>query len=185
MDATNAFLHGDLEEEVYMTPSSSLCQHGERLTKGASTTMVLIYVDGIVITGNDNAAIQSLKHFPHKQSYIKDLGPLKFFLGLEVTRSKADTTHSINILSQFMHAPRKPHWDAVLHIIKNLKGSLGLGLLFSSRNSFNLKAYCDANWANCLMTRRSTTGYYAFLGNSLISWKSKEIENSLKIINRS
>ncbi|KAH9753630.1 putrescine-binding periplasmic protein-related [Citrus sinensis] len=73
-----------------------------------------------------------------------------------------------------MHAPRKPHWDAALRIMKYLKGSPGLGLLFSSSNSFTLKAYCDANWANCRITRRSTTGYCVFLGDSLISWKVKK-----------
>ncbi|XP_057948847.1 uncharacterized mitochondrial protein AtMg00810 isoform X1 [Malania oleifera] len=200
--------------------------------------MVLIYVDDIVINGNDATAIQSLKQFLHQQFHIKDLGLLKYFLGLEVARSKAgivisqriytseiiddvgylgaqpsnfpmemnlkltnyqgdllhdpiryrrlvgqliyltitrpDITYSVNILSQFMHAPRKPHWDAALCIIKYLKGSPGLGLLFSSSNSFTLKAYCDANWANCPMTRRSTTGYCVFLGNSLISRKAKK-----------
>ena len=50
--------------------------------------MVLIYVDDIVITGNDATAIQSLKNNLRQQFHIKDLGSLKFFLGLEVARSK-------------------------------------------------------------------------------------------------
>jgi hypothetical protein len=57
--------------------------------KGSTLTIVLIYVDDIIITGNNNSAIQDIKLFLQKQFRIKDLGKLKYFLGLEVARSKA------------------------------------------------------------------------------------------------
>ncbi|GJW84538.1 ribonuclease H-like domain-containing protein [Tanacetum coccineum] len=44
--------------------------------------------------------------------------------------------------------------------------------LFSSSTT-NLVAYSDAYWAGCPTTRRSTSGYYVFLGNNLLSWSSK------------
>jgi len=44
-------------------------------------------VDDILITGNDPIAISSLKQFIRNHFGINDLGDLKFFLGIKVSRS--------------------------------------------------------------------------------------------------
>lgn len=51
--------------------------------------MVLLYVGNMVITGNNEEAINDLKKFLNSCFKIKDLEPLKYFLGIEVARSKA------------------------------------------------------------------------------------------------
>ena len=48
---------------------------------------MLIYVDDILITGNNVKDILALKQFLHSHFRIKDLGDLKYFLGIEVSRS--------------------------------------------------------------------------------------------------
>ena len=50
-------------------------------------TLLIMYVDDIVITGSDSKCILSLKYFLHNQFHIKDLGMLKYFLGVKVMRS--------------------------------------------------------------------------------------------------
>lgn len=48
---------------------------------------LLVYVDDIVIASDNNQAISQLTAFLNSQFRLKDLGPLKFFLGLEFARN--------------------------------------------------------------------------------------------------
>lgn len=54
--------------------------------------MVLPYIDDMVIIGNNEQAINDLKKFLSSCFKIKDLGPLRYFLGIEVARSKDGIT---------------------------------------------------------------------------------------------
>ncbi|KAL5581466.1 hypothetical protein UlMin_013908 [Ulmus minor] len=58
-------------------------------TKGSGSSFValLVYVDDIISTGPNTRVIDSLKCFLHSQFKLKDLGSLKYFLGLEIAKS--------------------------------------------------------------------------------------------------
>uniref|UniRef100_A0A2N9IS94 Integrase catalytic domain-containing protein n=1 Tax=Fagus sylvatica TaxID=28930 RepID=A0A2N9IS94_FAGSY len=89
MDVKNAFLNGDLSEEAYMQPPLGLshpldkvCQLRRALY---GTILLLLYVDDMIITGDDISGIQELKDFLSQNFEMKDLGHLSYFLGLEIT----------------------------------------------------------------------------------------------------
>lgn len=91
-----------------------------------------------------------------------------------LTIIRPDLAFSVNFVSQFMHAPTKAHLRLVSRILRYVKNNISLGLDFTSRNDFQLHAYFDSEWAGYPATRRSTTGFCTFLGNSLISWCAKK-----------
>jgi len=61
-----------------------------------------------------------------------------------------------------------------MHVLRYLKGEPALGIFLNSQPSFDLVAYCDADWASCPHSRKSISGFVVFFGNTLVSWKSKK-----------
>jgi len=51
---------------------------------------VLVYVDDLIISGNDHEAIVKFKTYLSQYFHMKDLGTLKYFLGAEVARNPED-----------------------------------------------------------------------------------------------
>ena len=73
-----------------------------------------------------------------------------------------------------MHKPYKSHDNIFIILWRYLKNSPGMGIHITSYNSLDLIGFVDADWAKCLFSRRSVTGYLVYLGGSLVSWKSKK-----------
>jgi hypothetical protein len=62
------------------------------LNTGTSFTALLIYVDDIILAGNSISEFDRIKHIMDKAFRIKDLGQLKYFLGIEVAHSQQGIT---------------------------------------------------------------------------------------------
>ena len=74
---------------------------------------VLIYVDDLVLTGSYLSLCASFKQYLHECFYIKDLGPLKCFLGSEVARNSqglfmCQQKHALDIIDEYGLLGSKP-----------------------------------------------------------------------------
>jgi hypothetical protein len=90
-----------------------------------------------------------------------------------LTLSRPDIAYGVNQAGLHMHAPRDVHWNLVKRILRYIRGTINHGITISATPSTTLIVYSDADWAGCPDTRRSTSGYCVFLGDSLVSWSSK------------
>nr|GEX88590.1 putative ribonuclease H-like domain-containing protein [Tanacetum cinerariifolium] len=145
--------------------------------RGSLITYLIIYVDDMIVTGDDKEEITKLKKYLFMEFEMKDLGRLKYFLRNEVLRSKQgifmcqkvladkgryqrmvgkliylsytrpDIAYAVGIVSQCMHQPQKNHMKAVMRILRYLKGTTRHGVLFKPNGHLVTQLYTDADWA--------------------------------------
>ncbi|KAH9801961.1 retrovirus-related pol polyprotein from transposon RE2 [Citrus sinensis] len=105
----------------------------------------------------------------HATHYRSLVGSLQY-----LTFTRPDITHAVNKVCQHFQSPTKQDLKAVTRILCYLKGTLDFGLRFLEQSSNQLYAFSESDWAGCLETRRSTTGFCVYLGANLILWCSKK-----------
>ncbi|XP_028109858.1 uncharacterized protein LOC114308472 [Camellia sinensis] len=173
MDVKNAFLNGDLTEEVCMQPlpGSSV------LSNKAKYTSDLLARAGLTNCKTATTSIDPQTRLtPLEGSLLFDATKYRQLVGslVYLTITRPDIAYVVHIVSQFMAAPRSPHYNALIRILRYLKGTLFHGLHYFAQSSLQLHVFSDADWAGDPTDRRFTTGFCFFLGNSLIAWRSKK-----------
>ncbi|BFG15965.1 hypothetical protein CerSpe_022390 [Prunus speciosa] len=120
---------------------------------------------------------ESLDQIPtNKERYQKLVGKLIY-----LSHTRPDIAYAVSVVSQFMHAPSESHMEAVLRILRYLKSAPGKGLIFTKHGHLDVQAYTDADYAGSIVDRRSTSGYFTFVGGNLVTWRSKK----QKVVSRS
>jgi hypothetical protein len=88
-----------------------------------------------------------------------------------------DICYAVSVISKFMNSPKKSHMTAAKRILRYVKGTLKLGLLFptgSNDDSAELKSYSDSDWGGDKTDRRSTSGYVMIFNNVAVAWSTKK-----------
>ncbi|XP_070046893.1 uncharacterized protein [Nicotiana tomentosiformis] len=117
LDVNNAFLHDDLHEEVYMRfpPDWDLI------------TLIAVYVDDILITGNKTQEVSEIKQFLDAEFKIKDLGEAHYFL----VPLHCDKQSAIHIAKNPVFHERTKHIELDCHFVREklLEGLISLSFI--------------------------------------------------------
>ncbi|RVW36151.1 Retrovirus-related Pol polyprotein from transposon RE1 [Vitis vinifera] len=222
IDVKNAFLHGELSEEVYMDlppgcmVSEKQCQKVCKLKKSlyelkqsprawfgrftkpirvfgyhqsnsdhtlflkkqhGKITTLIVYVNDMVVTGNDPEERKTLQNYLSREFEMKDLGKIPETLGrlMYLAHTRPDLAYALSVVSQYMHNPGEQHMNAVMRILRYLKNAPRNRILFTKNvNHQSIEVYTDANWVGAVDDRRLTSGYFTFVSGNLVTWKSKK-----------
>ncbi|CAI7749276.1 unnamed protein product [Closterium sp. NIES-54] len=228
MDVKTAFLYGVVDEEIYMKQpegyddgsgrASRVAQHTEdnasalgfvpstadpSLFLRTSTLLppfyVLVYVDNLVFATADTEALAHMKSELQKRHTCTDLGKLRSYLGLQITRDRARRTitltqsHMVHqVLQRFdfrysspqstllpiRHSLSAPPSDESVEPsgpYPELVGCLitsGVGLVLGGQGPAVLTGHADTSWVEDLATQWSSQGYTFSLGSGSVSWWS-------------
>jgi len=105
----------------------------------------------------------------NKERYQRLVGRLMY-----LAHTRPDLAYALSVISQFMHSPSEEHMNVVIRILRYLKSSPGKGILFTKGQNLDIHGYTDADWAGSIQDRRSTSGYFMFVGGNLVTWRSKK-----------
>lgn len=86
--------------------------------------------------------------------------------------SRPDLAYPVGMVSRFMSNPSKEHWKAVKWVMRYMKGTQDMCLKFEKQDKFEIRGYCDSDYATDLDKRRSIIGFVFTAGGNTISWKS-------------
>ena len=73
-----------------------------------------------------------------------------------------------------MHKPREAHWLAVPRILAYIKSCLRESWVYKKYGHVHIFGYSDSEYAGDRGDRKSTTKYYIFVGENLVTWRSKK-----------
>jgi hypothetical protein len=93
---------------------------------------------------------------------------------LYLTATRPDIHFAVCLCARFQASPRTSHRTVMKRIMRYLRFTPEFDLWYSSSSVLSLCGYSYADFAGCLLERKSTPGTYQFLGTSLVSWSSRK-----------
>ncbi|CAI7884134.1 unnamed protein product [Closterium sp. NIES-53] len=140
---------------------------------------VLVYVDDLVFATADTEALTFVKSELQMRHTCTDLGELRSYLGLQITRDRARRTITLT-QSHIVHQsvePSGPYPELVgclMYLMTCTRPDLAypLSLLARYVAPVVLSGHADASWVDDSATQRSSQGYSFSLTSGSLSWRS-------------
>ncbi|KAK2387285.1 hypothetical protein QL285_061081 [Trifolium repens] len=88
--------------------------------------------------------------------------------------TRPDLMFVVNLIARFMEHHVDTNMMEAKRILRYIKGTLELGILYRKGEQVDLIAYSDSDYGGDIDDRKSTSGYLFMLGSGAISWSSRE-----------
>ncbi|GKA08719.1 retrotransposon protein, putative, ty1-copia subclass [Tanacetum coccineum] len=168
---------------------------------GSNVTFFILYVDDIIIMGNHIISLQSVRmdNSKHGNILIQERFDLNETQGASTTEevkrmtnvpyasavgsityavicTRPDVAFAQNITSSFQQNSGEPHWSAVKTILKYLKNTKDMFLVYGGNPEAELRVdcYCDAGFETDKDDIKSQIGYVFILNGGAVDWKSSK-----------
>jgi len=73
-----------------------------------------------------------------------------------------------------MEEPRYTHWKVLKRILRYVRGTVSLGLMYTRTDDYRLVDDSDSDWCGDVDDQKSTSGYVFFMGSTTFTWLSKK-----------
>jgi transposase InsO family protein len=112
----------------------------------------------------------------HDESDEVDPTQFKQMVGslMYLTATRPDLMFAVNLIARFMEHPVETHLMAAKRIMRYIRGTLKLGILYKRGKQAELIAYSDSDYGGDVDDRKSTSGYVFMLGFGAVSWSSRK-----------
>ena len=122
----------------------------------------------------DTPMDSNVKLVPSQGELLRDPRKYRQLVGKlnYLTITRPGISFPVSVVSQFLQSHCDSHWDAVIRVLRYIKGTPGQGVLYENRCHTQIVGYSDTNWASSPINRRSTSWYCVFIEGNLISSKS-------------
>ncbi|GJU01167.1 retrovirus-related pol polyprotein from transposon TNT 1-94 [Tanacetum coccineum] len=201
MDMKTTFLNGILREEVYVSQSDRFVDlenpnhvyklknalYGLKQAPRAWYDLLLSFLLSQKLSKGtadptfdpvDTPMVEKSKLDAYPQG--KEVDPTRYhgMIGslMYLTVSRPDLQFVVCMYPRYQAKPTEKHLHAVKRIFQYLRGTINMGLWYSKDSCIALTAFAYADHAGCQDTRRSTSGSMKLLGDILVSWSSKKVE---------
>ncbi|KAH9650271.1 hypothetical protein KPL70_026312 [Citrus sinensis] len=200
MDVRTAFLHGNIDEEIFMAQPEGFIE------EGAEDIVCLLKKSLYGLKQSPREALEELKMQLNTEFKMKDLGAATKILAhfklsnlqqpttdadIEYMKkipysnavgsvmyamvcSRLDIAYGVGVVNKFMGDPGKEHWNGVKWILRYLKGTSDHGILFGKVDgaTCEVAGFVNSDFAGDLDKRRSITSFVFTMCGGAISWKA-------------
>ncbi|XP_051133284.1 secreted RxLR effector protein 161-like [Andrographis paniculata] len=86
--------------------------------------------------------------------------------------TRPDIAYAVGVLGRYQSNPGVDHWKAAKKVMRYLQGTKDFMLTYRQTDVLEVIGYSDSDYAGCIDTRKSTSGYVFMLAGGAISWRS-------------